>query len=172
MEASCQGCRQRDACIAELEGRVAKLEAKVQDQAHLILDLARKLQDKDLPKGAAPTEEHEPKSSKSPPEKAKKRKPGGQPGHPPHLKQLLPPERVTDTVPIIPRQCQHCRKPLPSKPGANDPEPTRFQVAELPELKAKITEYQGHARTCPCCGCPKRMRQPGAISSARRKPAA
>jgi transposase len=28
----------------------------------------------------------------------------------------------------------------------------RHQVAELPELAAEITEHQGHARTCPCCG--------------------
>lgn len=152
MDAICQGCRQRDACIATLEARVATLEGKVQDQASLILDLARKLQDKDLPKGAAPTEEQQPKSSKPPAEKAKKRQPGGQPGHPPHLKQLLPPERVSVVVPIIPSHCQHCQEPLPAEPGPNDPEPTRFQVAELPELKAKITEYQGHARTCPCCG--------------------
>jgi transposase len=25
-------------------------------------------------------------------------------------------------------------------------------VAELPPVQAEITEYQGHARTCPCCG--------------------
>ena len=149
----CQGCRERDAHIAKLEARLAELEARVEEQAKLILDLARKLQDKDLPKGAAPTEQ--PQSGKSlgkSNEQIKKRKPGGQPGHPPHLKQLLPPERVTETVPLIPTQCQHCQKPLPSQPGSHDPDPTRFQVAELPELKAKITEYQGHARTCPCCG--------------------
>ncbi len=28
----------------------------------------------------------------------------------------------------------------------------RFQVAELPDLKAEVTEYQRHSRTCPCCG--------------------
>ncbi len=25
-------------------------------------------------------------------------------------------------------------------------------MAELPDLKAKVTEYQRHSRTCPCCG--------------------
>jgi hypothetical protein len=33
---SCQGCRERDARIAELEARLAKLEATVQEQARLI----------------------------------------------------------------------------------------------------------------------------------------
>ena len=80
------------------------------------------------------------------------RKPGGQPGHPPHLKELLPPERVTHVVPIIPEHCDKCQAALPANAGPDDPPPTRHQVAELPPLVALITEYQGQARTCPCCG--------------------
>jgi transposase len=148
----CQGCCERDARIAKLEARLAEIEAKTQEQAKLILDLARKLQDKDLPKGDAPKKERQPKSSKPTDKQGENRKPGGQPGHPPHMKQLLPPERVTETVPLVPTQCQCCQEQLPCEPGPDDPEPTRFQVAELPDLKAKVTEYQGHARTCPCCG--------------------
>jgi transposase len=41
---------------------------------------------------------------------------------------------------------------LPAEPGPDDPEPTWHQVAELPPLAARITEHQGHARICPCCG--------------------
>src|SRR4029079_1388486 len=41
---------------------------------------------------------------------------------------------------------------LPQAAGPNDPLPLRHQVAELPKVAAHITEYQGHARTCPCCG--------------------
>lgn len=33
-----------------------------------------------------------------------------------------------------------------------DPEPSRFQTIELPPVVARVTEYQGHARTCPDCG--------------------
>jgi hypothetical protein len=36
--------------------------------------------------------------------------------------------------------------------AADDRPAVRFQVAELPDIKATITEYQGHARTCACCG--------------------
>jgi transposase len=147
---SCQGCRERDARIAELETRLAELEAKVREQAHLILDLARKLQDKDLPKTDAPPQPGE--SAKPPPRTPSQRKPGAQPGHPPHLKQLLPAERVTTIKTFVPSHCRHCQQPLPATPQPHDPQPTRFQVAELPELKAKVIEYQGHARTCPCCG--------------------
>src|SRR5438445_9964019 len=146
MEApQCTGCRERDARIAVLEARLAELEAKVQEQAHLILDLARKLQDRDLPKAGTQAQQSE--ASKAKAKKASQRKPGGQPGHAPHMKQLLPPERVSQTVPIVPTQCGHCQQALPAERGPDDPEPTRFQVAELPEIKANITEYQGHART-------------------------
>jgi transposase len=41
---------------------------------------------------------------------------------------------------------------LPAAPQPGDPEPTWHQVAELPEMAARVTEYQGHFRTCPCCG--------------------
>ena len=55
-------------------------------------------------------------------------------------------------MPYIPTICAHCQTPLAVEPGPNEPEPTWHQVAEIPELAAEITEYQGHARTCPCCG--------------------
>ena len=58
----------------------------------------------------------------------------------------------TTIVPYVPTICTHCQAPLPAEPGPGDPEPTWHQVAELPELAAVITEHQGHARTCPCCG--------------------
>jgi transposase len=144
----CQGCRERDARIAELETRLGELETRQRHQARLIVDLAGKLQNKDLPKSGTPPAPAKTEKTKK---KASGRKAGGQPGHPPHLKQLAPAEKVSHTIPLIPERCEHCDTPLPAQPGANDPQPTRFQVAELPELKAKITEYQGHSRTCPGC---------------------
>jgi transposase len=80
------------------------------------------------------------------------RKPGGQPGHPAHLKRRLPPERLHQVIPFVPRRCAHCHGSLPARPGPNDPEPSWHQVAELPAVVAQVTEYQGHYRTCPGCG--------------------
>jgi transposase len=145
----CPGCRARDARIAALEARVAELEARCQEQARLLDDLVRKLQDKDLPT-TAPRSQEPPAAA--PAKRPSGRKPGAQPGHPPRLKQLLPPQRVTATVPLLPTRCQRCRTPLPVAPGPEDPAPVRWQVAELPDLRAKVTEYQRHSRTCPCCG--------------------
>ncbi len=68
------------------------------------------------------------------------RKPGGQPGHPPHLRLRLPPERLKDTVHFVPEICGRCQAALPIEPAVNDPEPVWHQVAELPPTLAEITE--------------------------------
>ena len=47
---------------------------------------------------------------------------------------------------------------LPAQASPGDPEPTRFQTIELPPQVTVVTEYQGHARTCPCCGDVTRAR--------------
>jgi transposase len=141
---ACTGCRERDARISEMERllqallrRVAELEARLNTNSS----------NSSLPPSANPLNAEKPfKKTKS------KRKRGGQPGHPPHLKQLLPPERVTRTEPIVPDACGACQAPLPREAGSNDPEPKRFQTVELPPIAVEVVEYQAHARTCPCCG--------------------
>src|ERR1700733_1861015 len=134
----CSGCRQRDLRIAELEARVVALEG-------LVRDLLDRLGPPKQPRAQDP-------QPPAPDKKSTGRKPGGQPGHPPHLKTLLPLERVSHVVPFVPSQCGRCRAALPQQAGPLDPPPTRHQVAELPPVVAVITEYQGHSRTCPCCG--------------------
>jgi transposase len=141
---ACPGCRERDARIAELERRVAQLEALVRD---LLSRLGTNSTNSSVPPSANPLDAPKPVRKQS-----TGRKPGGQPGHTPHLKQLLPPERVNKIICLRPAHCAKCQTPLAHEPGPGDPPPTRHQVAELPSLQAEITEYQGHARTCPGCG--------------------
>jgi transposase len=122
---------------AELEARILVLEAQVRD----LLDKLKS----PSPRVVTP----------QPPAPAKKptgRKPGGQPGHPPLMKTLVPSERVNEVVRYVPKRCVKCDEPLPTKKGTNDPEPKRHQVAELPPVMVQITEHQAHGRTCPCCG--------------------
>lgn len=140
----CSGCRERDARIAELERRLATLEAR----------LGMNSSNSSLPPSADPLHVKSQKKKKS------KRNRGGQPGHPPHLKQLLPIERVNEVRTFLPPQCERCQSPLPAEPAASDPPPTRFQTIELPPIVAVVTEYQGHARTCACCGTVTRARIP------------
>src|SRR4051812_29825871 len=134
---TCPGCCERDARIAELERRVAELEAR----------LGTNSSNSSLPPSANPLGAPKPVKKKK-----SKRKPGGQPGHPPHLKQLLPPERVTTVIPLVPEQCQHCHAARAAQASPHDPAPSRFQAIELPRVVAEVTEYQGHARTCLHCG--------------------
>jgi transposase len=68
------------------------------------------------------------------------------------LKRLLPAERVQHTFEFLPRHCRQCQATLPAQAGPADPPPSRHQVIDLPPVVAQVTEYQGHARTCPCCG--------------------
>jgi transposase len=141
---TCPGCLERDVEIADLKRRVAELEALVRD---LTARLGTNATNSSTPPSANPPQAPKP-VTKAPTGK----KPGAQPGHPAHLKRRLPPARLTRTVPFVPSHCQRCHEPLPTNPQPDDPEPTWHQVAELPEIAAEVTEYQGHFRSCPCCG--------------------
>lgn len=141
----CLGCCQRDALIAELQRQLADLTAEVRD---LKARLATHSGNSSLPPSANPLGAPKPVVKK----KSKRRR-GGQAGHPPHLKELLPPERVTRVEQLLPAQCQHCQADLPAEAGPDDPaDVTRFQTIELRPVVTEVTEYQGHARTCRVCG--------------------
>jgi transposase len=147
------GSRAQAARIAILEAKVAELEARLHDLTKPPLAPRRPVP---LPKGPA--------------KRPTGKKPGGQRGHPPHLKVLVPPERVNQIVPLIPAVCERCRTSLPQQAGPNDPPPVRHQVTELPKLAAYITEYQGHARTCPDCGSVTRATIPDPVRAHRVGP--
>jgi len=143
-EPSCPGCVQRDAAIAALHQRVADLEAQVRD---LQARLGANASNSSLPPSANPPA--------APPPVIKKRtgrKSGGQKGHKGHQRLRLPRARVQHVIPLIPTHCEHCQAPLPHDPSAGDPEPVWHEFAELPKVSAVVTEFQGHARTCPDCG--------------------
>jgi transposase len=154
----CPGCQRRDAIIAELRQANARLQATVDQQSACIQELetqttgVQKRLD-DLSKKQPPRpRSQEAKETPPPAKKRSGRKPGGQPGHPPHPKVLLPAERVVDTHAYVPDACAHCAAKLPVKAGASDPAPKRHQVIDIPASVAFAIEHQAHARTCPCCG--------------------
>ena len=86
----CSGCDERDARIADLERRLAELEARLKTNAT----------NSGTPPSANPLGADKPVTKKK-----SKRKRGGQPDHPPHLEQLLPAERVTRTKHFVPAAC-------------------------------------------------------------------
>lgn len=125
----CPRCKEFEALVLELQTRVRDLEDQLK---------------------GPPAERPIPEQPPAPAKPATGRKRGAQPGHPPHAKKLVPPERVDHVVDYIPDQCERCHLPLSAAPAADDPEPVRHQVAELPPVLAEVTEHRGHARTCSC----------------------
>jgi transposase len=75
------------------------------------------------------------------------RKPGGQPGHPRHERELFPPERVDKTIAVKPERCAGCGSRL----SGEDLHPQRHQVIDLPPIKPVVAEYQIHALACARC---------------------
>jgi len=74
-----------------------------------------------------------PESPPRPPAAPTGRRRGGQPGHPPHQRTLVPPEAVDQIVAHWPTHCRGCQMPLsPEAVG----EPVRHQVTELPPIRA------------------------------------
>lgn len=134
---SCPGCQALLLQIKQLQARIDLLEAR----------LARNASNSSTPPSANPP-------SAPPPVKKKhsRRKRGGQPGHHGHQRVRLPAQRVDHLIHLLPDRCARCHQPLPAQPQPGDPEPTWHQVLELPAVAAVLTEYQGHARCCPCCG--------------------
>ena len=125
---TCPGCLALLARIAELEQRLATLEAR----------LGSNSTNSSIPPPANPLDAPKPVSKK----KSKRRR-GGRPGHPPHQKRLLPPERVDEVVIFRPTHCDHCHADLPASPADAGPEPTRFQTIEVPAIVSVVTEYRG-----------------------------
>jgi len=149
--ASCPECGQLQAALDEALGQLDEARKQIADLQAEIHELRSQL-NRNSSNSSSPPSVDPPGAPKPVIKTPTGRKPGGQPGHPGHHRHRFPPERVNKIVPYVPAICTHCQAPLPSEAAPGDPEPTWHQVAELPELAANITEYQGHARTCPCCG--------------------
>jgi transposase len=153
----CPGCRRRDAVIAALQQQLAALEARVRD---LEERLGRNSSNSSLPPSADP-----PAAPAPVVKQPTGRKAGAQPGHPAHLRQRLPAERLQHVRPLVPTHCRSCQAALAAAAGPGDPAPSWHQVAELRPDPVVITEYQGHARTCPRCGVVTRAAIPAAVKA-------
>lgn len=147
-EPSCPSCRELRRRVAEREGLVRDLQAR----------LGQNATNSSLPPSANP-----PSAPKPVVKEPTGRKPGAQPGHAPCQRSRLPAERVAAVIRYLPTTCRCCQAALPAEPGPHDPEPTWHQVAELPEVAARSTEHQGHTRTCPHGGTPNHAALPAAV---------
>ena len=125
-----------EALVASYEQRIRELEAKI---------------DKLTPRNSSlpPSSEHPhakpPRQSTK--AKKKKRKRGGQKGHPKRSRPLRPSADCDAVVRCVPESCRRCGGEL----QPTDSEPIRHQVWELPPIEPTVTEYQLHRGHCPCC---------------------
>lgn len=144
--------------IADLEKQIAERDKKIADLYKKIADLERQLsaRNKDSTNSSKPPSSDGPAAPKRihPQRQKTGRKPGGQAGHPGHHRSLLPPEQVSQTVPVLPDRCKHCGREFPGDARSlrTEGEAHRHQVTELPEIRPDVTEYQCPNVVCPDCG--------------------
>ncbi len=122
--------------IEELEARVQELEVR----------LGQNSQNSSRPPSADPPSFQRPERPGSP----TRRKRGAQPGHLGHHRIQFSTDEVDEVVELHPSRCDHCGIALDGP--AEEEREWRHQVVELPEVKAKVTEYRLHSRRCPECG--------------------
>ncbi len=130
----------RDDLIAELRAALAAALAE-------IVALKEKL-GKSSRNSSKPPSSDGPAVPRRPKKAATGRKPGGQPGHKRHTRELVAAEKVDHVVECVPSTCEACGEGLRSV----DPQPYRHQVFELPHVEPTVTEYRQHARDCEGCG--------------------
>lgn len=78
------------------------------------------------------------------------RRRGGQPGHPPHQRQVLPPEAVTETYDYRPTVCSHCDRLFVDGEDM-DLEPVLHQTVDIPEVRPRVVEHRRRVLRCRAC---------------------
>jgi len=158
-----------DRQIADRDRQIADHDKQIADRDKQIADLERQLagRKKDSTNSSKPPSSDGPAAARrlKPSRCRGRRKPGGQKGHPGRHRELQPLERVDEIVAVLPPDCRHCRQALPQQieQAETRGEVHRYQVTELPPLRAHITEYQCHKVACPHCGRATRAELPAEV---------
>jgi transposase len=138
----------RDARIAELERQLSAALVRIEQQDARIAELEARLRSTSRNSSKPPSSD----PPGAPPRKSEPtgRKPGGQPGHKGHKRELLPPDKVSEVVAVpAPERCTGCTGPLLRLEGAS---PARVhQVVELPRVVPEVKQYELHAGWCAGC---------------------
>ena len=74
------------------------------------------------------------------------KKPGGQAGHPGSTRSFV--ETPDEVIIVRPEKCPHCQASLQ---GVEASGYERRQKVDLPQIKARVTEYQAQDVRCPSC---------------------
>ncbi len=137
--------------------------AALQQQVAQVDDLKAEIAELKERLGQNSTNSSKPPSTDPPSSKAKpasepegRKTRGGQPGHQGKARSLRPVEEVDHIIELRPTNCTGCGRYL----GGDDPQPERHQVAEVPPVKAAVTEYRRHTLRCSKCATQNRAAWP------------
>ena len=147
----------RDRRIAELEAQLAAALIVIDRLTARVADLEARLARNSMNSSNPPSSD--PPGTMRPRSKMSGRKPGGQPGHKGHRRELVPVEDVDKLTVLKPSHCGKCEAPL----DGEDSEPLRHQVIELPPMRPLVLEWQQWARGCRRCGAVTRAELPSDV---------
>ena len=129
----------KDAYIKQLEEENARLKKRIEELERLLGMNSRN--------SSKPPSTDPPGISAVLPKRRRKKR-GAKNGHQPHLRELLPPEKVTQRIELNPQVCP-C--------GGTDfektnEEPLRHQVVDIPPIEPEVVEYVQPICRCKDCG--------------------
>ncbi len=101
------------------------------------------------------------KPKRKPPKCRSGRKAGGQPGHTGRAREPVLPDQVSEFVDVFPERCVHCGMVLTNEALTENAH--AYQVTELPETTARVTEYRLWRKRCPHCGGRTRAKRPADV---------
>jgi transposase len=129
----------------KLEEHNRKLEERIQELEALL--------NKNSSNCSKPPSSDPPWIKRPPKKEPTGRKPGGQPGHEGHCRQMVPAELVKDFKNHYPTQCGRCGRKLDPSTDREVGEPLRHQVTEIPKVEPHVTEHRRHTLECTCGHC-------------------
>ena len=137
---------ERDRIIESQRAQIEALTARVAALEALVVKLTEKA-NRNSNNSSKPPSSDGPAKLKHRKKKRSGRKPGGQPGHDKHARELLPVDQVDNLTVVKPDQCERCAEPLTKF----DSYPQRHQWFELPFAKPIAHEADVHSGWCNKC---------------------
>jgi len=168
----CPGCQARDEIIAELRAIVEKQSAQIEAATRRIDELEGKVAKLEARLDKDSTNSSKPPSSDGPAERAERdggadsdRSQGAQPGHDGHHRGDVPEDEVDEVVDVKPEECRGCGHGL----CGSDPSPTPHQVTDV-VVKKHVCEYRQHALECPECATSTEAKMPDEVPATQFGP--
>ena len=149
-----------DERIAKLEALVERLLAENAALKARVADLEAQLGQNSRNSGKPPSADPPAVRDDRQQRPSSGRAPGGQPGHKPRKRTLVPPEKVNRSTERYPHRCRGCRGTLPN---ISEGDPLVHQVVEIPAIIADVSQWILHAVRCPHCRTITRARLPKGV---------